>query len=73
MNVRVTDGTKAPTDVPRVSGEPACAGLDGWYYDMPAAPTKVILCPKSCEATQSHGGTKVPKIDVLFGCQTVVR
>lgn len=73
VNVRVTDGTKAPTDVPRVSGEPACAGLDGWYYDMPAAPTKVILCPKSCEATQSHGGTKVPKIDVLFGCETVVR
>jgi hypothetical protein len=73
VNVRVTDGTKAPSDVPRVSGEPACAGLDGWYYDMPAAPTKVILCPKSCEATQSHGGTKVPKIDVLFGCQTVVR
>jgi hypothetical protein len=73
VNVRVTDGSKAPTTVPRVSGEPACAGLDGWYYDAATSPTKVILCPKSCEGAQSHGGAAVPKIDVLFGCETVVR
>jgi len=73
VNVQVTDGTKAPLTVPRVTGEPACAGLDGWYYDAPTTPTKVFLCPKSCEGAQSKGGTKVPKIEVLFGCDTVVR
>jgi hypothetical protein len=73
VNVRVTDGTKPASTVPRVAAEPSCAGLDGWYYDVPAAPAKVILCPKSCEGTQSHGGTKLPKVEVLFGCETVVR
>lgn len=73
VNVRVTDGVKPPLNVPRVTGEPACAGLDGWYYDAPTSPTKVILCPKSCEGAQSHGGTKLPKVEVLFGCATLVR
>ena len=71
--MRVTDGVKPPLNVPRVTGEPACAGLDGWYYDAPTSPTKVILCPKSCEGAQSHGGTKLPKVEVLFGCTTIVR
>jgi hypothetical protein len=73
VNVRVTDGVKPPVNVPRVTGEPACAGLDGWYYDAPTAPTKVILCPRSCEGAQSHGGTKLPKVEVLLGCAAIVR
>ena len=73
VNVRVTDGVKPALNVPRVTGEPACQGLDGWYYDAPTTPTKVILCPKSCEGAQSHGGTKLPKVEVLFGCATLVR
>ncbi len=73
VNVRVTDGAKTPLTVPRVKDESACAGSDGWYYDVPAMPTKVLLCPKSCEGAQSKGGTKVPKVEVLFGCETVVR
>lgn len=73
VNVRVTDGVKPALNVPRVTGEPACAGLDGWYYDAPTSPTKVILCPKSCEGAQSHGGTKLPKVEVLLGCAAIVR
>lgn len=74
VNVRVTDGTNAPLTVPKVNDEPACAGGEGWYYDAPTAPTKVFLCPKSCEAAQAKGtGTTLPKVEVLFGCATVVR
>jgi hypothetical protein len=73
VNVRVTDGNTTPITVPRVAGESACGGLDGWYYDSPTAPTRVNLCPKSCEAAQSQGGSGVPKLEVLFGCATVVR
>ena len=73
INVQVTDGTKAPLAVPRVKDGSACAGLDGWYYDAPISPTKVFLCPKSCEGAQSKGGTSIPKVEVLFGCDTVVR
>ena len=67
------DGTKPPLTVPKVSDESKCAGADGWYYDAPVAPTKVFLCPKSCEGAQSKGGTKIPKVEVLFGCESVVR
>jgi hypothetical protein len=74
VNVRVTDGAKPPLTVPRVTDEAACVGLDGWYYDVPAAPARVLLCPRSCEGAQSKGvGAKLPKVEVLFGCQTVVR
>lgn len=74
VNVQVTDGSKAPATVPKVKDESQCAGADGWYYDAPASPTKVFLCPKSCEGAQSKGvGTKLPKVEVLFGCESVVR
>jgi hypothetical protein len=74
VNVRVTDDTAAPVTVPRVKDESACAGGEGWYYDADIAPTKVFLCPQSCEGAQSKGaGTKLPKVEVLFGCATVVR
>jgi hypothetical protein len=74
VNVRVTDGTSTPLTVPKVAGEAQCAGADGWYYDAPTDPTKVFLCPQSCEGAQSKGpGTTLPKVEVLFGCATVVR
>ncbi len=41
----------------------------GWYYDDPAMPTKVILCQDACGvATQAGTG----RIDVVFGCKTVI-
>lgn len=74
VNVAVTGGTGAQKTLPRVTGVEACGGAEGWYYDVPAAPTKVLLCPTSCDTAQSPApGTKPPKIEVLFGCQTVVR
>lgn len=45
----------------------------GWYYDVDPAsggtPTKIVLCPASCSAVKSAGG----QVDVVLGCQTVVR
>ena len=73
VNVRVTDGSKPPFTVPAVKDEAACAGGEGWYYDA-SPPTKVLLCPTSCEAAQAKGATaELPKVEVLFGCATVVR
>lgn len=73
VNVRVTDGANPAFLVPRVAGEAACAGASGWYYDDPAAPSKVHLCPASCDGAQSKGGDVPPTIEVLFGCTSVVR
>ena len=73
--VNVTIGSSDnPTYVPGVAGAAACAGGPGWYYDDPQLPTKVTLCPASCdEAQMSVGPGKPGHVDVLFGCQTVLK
>jgi hypothetical protein len=48
------------------SYDTACAG-EGWHYDNDQTPTKVILCPATCQKVQSDPAAKV---DVLFGCST---
>jgi hypothetical protein len=52
-------------NVPNAQG---CGAQGGWYYDDPAAPKKVILCPSTCQGLQNKAG----KLDVLFGCETVI-
>lgn len=47
----------------QVSGELACG--DGWYFDDPERPTKVIACPETCP--RLGGGT----VDVVVGCETL--
>jgi hypothetical protein len=34
----------------------------GWYYDSPAAPTKILLCPGTCSRLSAG------RIEVLYGC-----
>lgn len=41
---------------------------NGWYFDDPNAPNKVVLCPKTCEKVKSNDNAK---IDVVFGCDRV--
>jgi hypothetical protein len=50
-----TDMTKNPTG-------------KGWYYDIPAAPTKITLCANSCGPLQVTDGSEV---NILLGCATV--
>lgn len=73
VNVAIGD-SQNPTYVPGVADAAACAGGDGWYYDNPQQPTKVILCPASCdEAQMAVGPGKPGHVDVLFGCQTILK
>lgn len=44
-----------------------CGPDGGWYYDDPAAPTRILLCGTTCE------GTLKARIDVQFGCESVVQ
>jgi hypothetical protein len=45
----------------------SCGADGGWYYDDPAAPTTIKLCPTTCS---SLGGGS---IQVEFGCKTIVQ
>jgi hypothetical protein len=54
---------------PRVDSESECAGEKGWYYDDPKNPTRIVLCPASCEQVQQVSGV----VDVVVGCESVVK
>ncbi|MBX3270342.1 MAG: hypothetical protein KF729_08770 [Sandaracinaceae bacterium] len=48
----------------RVDGLGACTA-DGWYYDDPAAPTTIVLCPELCRAVQADPDARM---DIALGC-----
>ena len=70
VNVVYTPADNAPQQpLVYVGTADKCANApgNGWYYDNPAAPLKVVLCHDACtNATSSSTG----RIDVIFGCKT---
>ena len=70
VNVELDDGFGNVTSIPRVDGPGLCAGVvDGWYYDDPAAPVQIVMCPQTCEKAQlAMNGS----VSIAFGCETVV-
>ncbi len=63
--VRYTDGNGVENDLGKFDSEAACGTSNGFYYDNPAAPTKIILCPATCDTAQADDKGKV---DILLGC-----
>lgn len=73
VNVKIT-GASGSTLVPKVASATACGTGLGWYYDNDTAPKKVLLCPGACDAANAAVGVDKPgKIEVLFGCKTVIK
>jgi len=69
VNVQVTLPNQPAKLFPNVAGAAACqATVPAWYYDAPAAPTHIEMCPAACDALHQLG----VKINVLFGCATEV-
>jgi hypothetical protein len=55
---------------PNVPDQASCpANGNGWYYDDPANPTQIILCPASCTLVE---GDMTGEVDVTLGCSTVI-
>ena len=53
-----------PQILNNVGSAGGCGG-GGWYYDNPAAPTKLILCPETCNVANTVSN---PEVNVLLGC-----
>jgi hypothetical protein len=53
---------------PRAGNAASCAGASAWYYDDPATPGRILLCPEACQRASALGGT----MNIAFGCRTVV-
>ena len=68
VNVQYSKGGAPPAQT--IYQDAACTGGEGWKYDDPAKPTRVVLCPKTCEAVRSDPKAKV---DILLGCKTAIK
>ena len=54
VNVEYTPGGNGtPKNIPQASDAADCGNDPRWYYDNPAAPTKIIFCPASCALIQA--------------------
>jgi hypothetical protein len=68
INVNLTTGNPPSTvTLGRTNGITDCGPAGGWYYDDPASPSSIVLCPVSCSAAQSDAASK---IDIVVGCDT---
>ncbi|MFO0761171.1 MAG: VWA domain-containing protein [Byssovorax sp.] len=67
VNVQYTPGGGASQLVGNVMNAAACGAGGGWYYDNNAMPTKIILCPATCNVVEAD---PQGKIDILLGCAT---
>lgn len=73
VNVQIV-ANDVPTTLVKVAGAASCGPEGGWYYDDDTAPTKVLLCPAACDLAQTAVGPgKTGRIEVLFGCATIVQ
>ncbi|MEZ4301012.1 MAG: VWA domain-containing protein [Polyangiaceae bacterium] len=70
VNVQFTPEGGAPEVIPQVKTAGDCGSSPGWYYDNPAAPQKILLCDKSCEAVKA---TAKASIEIVLGCTTIVK
>ena len=69
VNVEYTPGDgSAKQTFGNVANAGACGPNGGWYYDDPANPQHIELCPTTCDSVQ---GDDAGKISVVLGCDTI--
>jgi hypothetical protein len=66
INVNYTLGTMTDVELGLVNGAADCADKQGWYYDDPANPMRIMLCPAACTAVTNDPQVK---IKILAGCE----
>jgi hypothetical protein len=70
VNVEFDDGNGNLLEIGRVDSAADCMNVtDGWYYDNPADPQTILVCPQTCEKIQGFDGAT---ISIQFGCETVI-
>jgi len=69
VNVEFEDSDGTPLSVGRVDSEAECAGVSqGWHYDDPVDPRRIIVCPQTCDTIR---GFDAGKVAIKFGCETI--
>jgi hypothetical protein len=71
VNVIYRAPSGQPSGLLGVGSATGCNSLDGgWYYDDPASPKKVVLCPSTCTLVEGASGGR---LTFALGCRTLVR
>ena len=69
VNVEFDDGAGGTLEIGRVDSAADCAGvMDGWYYDNPADPQVIHVCPQTCDKIQGFASASIA---IKFGCETI--
>lgn len=69
INLNYVAGSGTAQPMFRASSAAACtASALGWYYDNPATPNAINLCPSACGLLQQDA---TAKIQVTFGCASL--
>ncbi len=69
VNVEFDDGSGNTLQIGRVESPGECGMVqDGWYYDNPDNPTRIIVCPQTCDTIQGFDNASIA---VKFGCATI--
>lgn len=61
-------GVGTPLTLPHADDLADCGDGPGWYYDNNVMPTKIIVCPASCDTIKNDMSAEV---EVAFGCASV--
>ncbi len=70
VNVDFNDGKGNIIPIGKVDAPAACADVvDGWYYDDPNMPTKILVCPQTCAKIQI---APMASMSIKFGCETII-
>ena len=69
VNVQLTPEGGMKQTIPQVSSAGECSAAGGWYYDDPVNPSRIILCPQTCEEVKA---LSMATINIVLGCKTVV-
>jgi|RhiMethySRZTD1v2_1073278.scaffolds.fasta_scaffold05369_6 von Willebrand factor type A domain-containing protein len=67
VNIVYANSACEPTYFYHVETADGCTDQGGWFYDNPAAPQKIHLCPTSCDQVTNPGGQLVYTV----GCNSI--
>ena len=70
VNVKYTPAGGTQMTLGRVPDASACGTIPGWYYDNELNPTRILLCPASCNTASVEVDAT---LEVLLGCVTESR
>jgi hypothetical protein len=69
VNIVYANSACEPTYIYHVDAAASCSDQGGWFYDNPAAPQTIHLCPTSCSQVSDPGG----QLLYTVGCNSITR